>query len=116
MNIEVIREYCLMKKGVTEDVPFGNDVLAFRVISKMFVLASLNNTPLTINLKCDPTRAIELRESYEAVREGYHMNKKHWNTVTIDNSVPDREILSWIDHSYDLVVNGLKKAERDKLQ
>ena len=115
MNIEVIREYCLMKKGVKEDFPFDNEVLAFKVMDKVFLLARLNSTPITVNLKCDPSKALELREQYQSVAEGYHMNKKHWNTVTIDNSVPDRMILSWIDHSYELVVGGLKKSLRDKL-
>lgn len=115
MNIEAIREYCLKKKGVTEDFPFDNEVLAFKVLGKVFLLARLTVTPMTVNMKCEPSKAIELRERYPAVTEGYHMNKKHWNTVTLDNSVPKKEFLSWIDHSYDEVAKGLKKSERESL-
>ena len=116
MNIEEFRNYCLNKKGVTEEFPFDETTLVFKVLGKMFALAGLDDST-TANLKCDPERAIELRELFpDFVFPGYHMNKKHWNTVTIDNSISDREILSWIDHSYDLVVKGLKKVERDQLQ
>ena len=102
MNIETIREYCISKKGVTEGFPFGEDTLVFKKIGKIFALANLDGD-LSLNLKCDPDYAIELREKYPAVTPGYHMNKKHWNTVNIDGSVPDTEILSWIDHSYNLI-------------
>jgi len=116
MNIEQIREYCLRKKGVTEEFPFDEDTLVFKVMGKMFLLASLEKIPLQINLKCSPEEAIELRENYEAVIPGYHMNKKHWNTVVIDNSIPPKNIFSWIDNSYDLVVSGLKKSEKEELK
>ena len=103
MNIEEIREYCLCKKGVTESLPFDEDTLVFKVQDKMFALASLEGD-LSINLKCNPEKAIELREQYPAVQPGYHMNKKHWNTIHSDGSIPDNEIFSWIDHSYNLVM------------
>ncbi len=104
MNIEILREYCISKRNVTESFPFGDDTLVFKVAGKIFVLANLEGD-LTINLKCDPSLALELRERYAAVTPGYHMNKKHWNTIKIDGSVPDKEIFSWVDHSYDLVIN-----------
>ena len=102
MDIESLREYCISKKGATESFPFGEDTLVFKVTGKIFALVNLDGD-LSINLKCDPTLAIELREMYSSVTSGYHMNKKHWNTVLLDGSVPDKEILSWIDHSYDLI-------------
>ncbi|HVN59193.1 MAG TPA: MmcQ/YjbR family DNA-binding protein [Bacteroidales bacterium] len=102
MNIEEIREYCLSIPDVTEGFPFGEETLVFKVNGKIFVLANLDGD-LSLNLKCDPSFALELRERYASVIPGYHMNKKHWNTVQIDGTIPDREILSWIDHSYKLV-------------
>jgi len=102
MNIETIRDYCISKKEVTEGFPFGDDTLVFKKRGKIFALANLDGD-LSLNLKCDPDYAIELREKYPAVTPGYHMNKKHWNTVNIDGSVPDKEIFSWIDHSYNLI-------------
>jgi predicted DNA-binding protein (MmcQ/YjbR family) len=102
MNIETLREHCISKPNVTEGFPFGEETLVFKVAGKIFALANLNGDP-SINLKCDPALAIELREKYSSVSPGYHMNKKHWNTVMLDGSVPDKEILSWIDHSHDLV-------------
>ena len=116
MNIETIREYCLKKKGVTEEFPFNETTLVFKVMNKMFLLASLDSVPLRINLKCDPEKAIEMREQYDSVEPAYHMNKTHWNSVVIDRTIPDREILTWIDNSYNLVVNGLKKADKEKLK
>ncbi len=103
MNIEVLREYCLSKKNVTESFPFGDDTLVFKAAGKIFVLANLDGD-LSLNLKCDPALAIELRERFTSVIPGYHMNKKHWNTVFIDGSIPDKDVLSWIDHSYNLVL------------
>jgi predicted DNA-binding protein (MmcQ/YjbR family) len=102
MNIEIIREYCLLKKDVTECFPFGDDTLVFKRSGKIFLLANLDGE-LSLNLKCDPALALELRERYSSVVPGYHMNKKHWNTVMINGSVPDAEVLKWIDHSYDIV-------------
>jgi predicted DNA-binding protein (MmcQ/YjbR family) len=102
MNIEILREYCLSKKDTTESFPFGEDTLVFKAGGKIFALANLDGDP-TINLKCDPSFALELRERYPSVIPGYHMNKKHWNTVILDGSIPDKEVFSWIDHSYNLV-------------
>jgi predicted DNA-binding protein (MmcQ/YjbR family) len=102
MNIESLREYCISKKDVTESFPFGDDTLVFKTQGRIFALANLEGD-LSVNLKCDPGLAIELRERYSSVMPGYHMNKKHWNTVRIDGSVPDREVFSWVDNSYDLV-------------
>jgi predicted DNA-binding protein (MmcQ/YjbR family) len=116
MNLETIRDYCLRKKGkITEEMPFGEDVLVYKVHGKMFLLTVLDKHPPTINLKCDPELAIELRERYESVRPGYHQNKKHWNTVTLDGDVPPKEILRMIDHSYEQVVKGLSKKLRERL-
>lgn len=115
MDIEQIREYCIKKKGVTEEYPFDEDTLVFKVMGKMFLLASLETVPLQINLKCDPEKTIELREKYEAVQPGYHMNKRHWNTVVIDGSILTSKIFDWIDDSYSLVVAGLKSSDIKKL-
>jgi predicted DNA-binding protein (MmcQ/YjbR family) len=103
MDVESLREYCISKKEVTESFPFGDDTLVFKVNGKIFALVNLDGD-LSINLKCDPTIAIELRERYSSVTSGYHMNKKHWNTVFLDGSIPDKEVFSWIDHSYELVM------------
>lgn len=115
MDLESFREYCLAKPGVTEGTPFGDDCLVFKVSGKMYALLALDEIPTTANLKCDPDLALELRDRYEQVRPGYHMNKKHWNTVEIDSGVPDLELRKMIDHSYDLVVKSLPKAARAKL-
>jgi len=102
MNIEILREYCIKKPDATEGFPFGEDTLVFKVKGRIFALANLDGD-LSVNLKCDPLVALELREKYNSVTPGYHMNKKHWNTVLLDGSVPDKEVLAWIDHSYNLV-------------
>jgi predicted DNA-binding protein (MmcQ/YjbR family) len=115
MNIDLIRAHSLKKKGVTEEFPFDETTLVFKVMGKMFLLASLDSIPLSINLKCDPERAVELRERYEAVLPGYHMNKTHWNTVIIDGSIPDKFIIEWIDDSYQIIKDNLSKANRKKL-
>ena len=115
MNAEDIRHSCLAKKGVTEGMPFGEGTLVFKVMDKLFALMGLDGD-LSINLKCDPERAQELRAEYPAVGPGYHMNKRHWNTIRIDGSVDSALIYSWVDHSYDLVVQGLKKVDREALQ
>jgi len=106
MDIEKVRKYCLKMKAVTESFPFNEETLVFKVTGKMFCLTNLNRPP-SINLKCDPELAVELREKYNAVTPGYHMNKTLWNTVLLDGSIADREILQWIEHSYNLVVHGL---------
>jgi predicted DNA-binding protein (MmcQ/YjbR family) len=103
MNIEILREYCISKRNVTESFPFGDETLVFKTKGRIFALVNLEGD-LSINLKCNPVLAIELRERYSSVIPGYHMNKKHWNTVYIDGSVPDKELFSWVDHSYDLVL------------
>ena len=114
MDIEEIRESCISKKGVTEEFPFDDITLVFKVMGKIFALTSLEGN-LSVNLKCDPARAIELRERYPAVQPGYHMNKKHWNTVYIDGSMNRYLIRELIDHSYDIVVAGLTRKLRDEL-
>ena len=112
MDLESFREYCLRKPGATEGTPFGPDVLVFKVGGKIFALASLDDVPARANLKCDPDLALELRDRYEQVTAGYHMNKKHWNTVEIESGIPDIELRKMIDHSYELVVNSLPKSKR----
>jgi predicted DNA-binding protein (MmcQ/YjbR family) len=110
MDLEQFREYCLSKPRATEDTPFGPDVLVFKVGGKMFALAALDELPITANLKCDPDLALDLRDRYHEVKPGYHMNKKHWNTVGIESGIPDAELRKMIDHSYDLVVKRLPKS------
>jgi predicted DNA-binding protein (MmcQ/YjbR family) len=112
MDLEQFREYCLSKPCAIEGTPFGPDVLVFKVGGKMFALAALDEVPPTVNLKCDPNLALDLRDRYEQVRPGYHMNKKHWNTVEIESGIPDIELRRMIDHSYQLVVKSLPKAVR----
>ena len=102
MDIESLRNYCISKKHTTESFPFGDDTLVFKTNGKIFALVNLDGE-LSINLKCEPAFALELRERYSSVTPGYHMNKIHWNTINLDGSVPDREIFSWIDHSYERV-------------
>lgn len=107
MNIESLREYCLSKPNVEETTPFGPDTLVYKVNGKMFLLTGLDEEQLGFNVKCDPDKAIELREEYDCVQPGYHMNKKHWNTIIVDGSVPVKQLKEWIDDSYELV--SLKK-------
>ena len=109
MDIAEFREYCLAKPSATEGTPFGPDVLVFKVSGKMFALAALDDLPTTVNLKCDPDLALDLRDRYEQVRPGYHMNKKHRNTVEIEHGIPDAELRKMIDHSYELVIKRLPK-------
>jgi predicted DNA-binding protein (MmcQ/YjbR family) len=115
MNVESLRAYCLTRKGVTEGFPFGEDVLVFKVMGKVFALVNLVRLPLSVNLKCDPGWAVELRERHAAVEPGYHMNKTHWNTVHLDGSIADAALREMIDHSYMQVVAGLRKADREAL-
>lgn len=112
MNIEFFREYCLSKPESEECLPFDEHTLVFKVAGKMFALTGLNDHEFKVNLKCDPEKALELRELYEDVSPGYHMSKKHWNTVNFEGSIPDRELKKMIDESYMLVVNSLKKIDR----
>ncbi|MES2591599.1 MAG: MmcQ/YjbR family DNA-binding protein [Bacteroidota bacterium] len=115
MNIEELREFCILKNGVTETLPFGPETLVFKVMDKAFLLTGLEGSPLQFNVKCDPEKAIELREQYPSVKPGFHMNKKHWNTVVADGSVSDKLLQEWITHSYDLVVSGLTKKAKQQL-
>lgn len=116
MNIEQFRAYCITKKGITEEFPFDADTLVFKVMGKMFALAPLERLPSQVNLKCDPERAIELRETYEGViMPGYHMSKVHWNTIFLENTLP-KLIQELIDHSYDLVVSKLTKKQKEELK
>ncbi|MBX2896154.1 MAG: MmcQ/YjbR family DNA-binding protein [Cyclobacteriaceae bacterium] len=117
MNVEQFRSYCLAKRGVTEAFPFGEQTMVFKVMGKMFALADVTIFE-SINLKCDPEEAMLLREQYPAVLPGYHMNKKHWNTVLMNEGLPDKLVKKWIDDSYKLVVAGLParvKAEFKQL-
>jgi predicted DNA-binding protein (MmcQ/YjbR family) len=113
MDIETIREYCLAKKNVEEGFPFGETTLVFKVKGKIFLLASLDSPVLQFNVKCDPEKAIEWREQYASVIPGYHMNKRLWNTVIVDGSVPARIIREMIDDSYVLVVKSLPKKDQE---
>ncbi|HDJ33219.1 MAG TPA: MmcQ/YjbR family DNA-binding protein [Bacteroidetes bacterium] len=114
MNLEEIREYCLGKKDVTEEFPFDESTLVFKVGGKMFALLNLEN-PHSVNLKCDPEKAVILREQYPAVLPGYHMNKKYWNTVMLDGSIPGGLIRQWIDHSWNEVVKSLPLYRQKEL-
>ena len=115
MNIETFRDFCLSKKGVTEDFPFDEETLVFKVMGKLFTLTNVDLFK-SVNLKCDPEWAIELREKYTAIKPGFHMNKKHWNTIEIDGSLSDSFIRQLISHSYDLVVEKLPKAMKVELE
>jgi len=108
MNVEEYREYCISKKGVTESFPFDEATLVFKVMDKMFALCGLEHMPLRVNLKCDPERAIELREEHDGIIEAWHMSKKHWNTVYLER-IPEDITKALIDHSYDLVVSKFTK-------
>ncbi len=114
MHIEAFRTYCLNKKGVEETLPFGEDTLVFKVMGKVFSLTSFSE-PNSCNLKCNPDYALELRSQYPSIKPGYHMNKQHWNTVVYNRDVPDKLILELIDHSYQLVVDGLTKKLKQEL-
>lgn len=114
MNIEYFRNYCIQKAGVTEEFPFGENTLVFKVLGKMFALTDVDAFE-SINLKCNPEKAIELRESFDAIIPGYHMNKKHWNTIQMDGSLQDQFVNELIDDSYGLVIKGLPKKDRESL-
>jgi predicted DNA-binding protein (MmcQ/YjbR family) len=115
ITLDALREYCCSKPAAVETFPFDEDTLVFKVMGKMFALTNIRAPELSVNLKCDPDWAMILRDHYAAVTPGYHMNKRHWNTVAMDGSIPDDEIREMIDHSYRLVVKGLKKSDREKL-
>jgi len=119
MNIQAFYDYCLAKKGVTEHFPFDEDTLVFKVGGKMFALSSLTQWEkgeASVNLKCDPDRALELRAQYEAIEPGYHMSKVHWNTVAVDGDVPEKTFRELIDHSYELVFKSLAKKLQAEIE
>ncbi|MCP4457246.1 MAG: MmcQ/YjbR family DNA-binding protein [Cytophagales bacterium] len=113
MDIEQVRDHCMSKPGTMESFPFDEESLVFKVMGKMYALMNVESF-LSINLKCDPEKAIELREQFAGVKPGYHMSKKHWNTVMTDGSVADEYLIEWLDDSYDLVVAGLPKALKEE--
>lgn len=115
MYLDELRDYCLTKKGVEECLPFGPETLVFKVMGKVFLLTGIESQPLQFNAKCNPEKAIELRENYTCVIPGYHMNKKHWNTIICDGSVNNILIKNWIDDSYKLVSDSLPKKLREDL-
>ncbi|XWN34644.1 MAG: MmcQ/YjbR family DNA-binding protein [Roseivirga sp.] len=115
MDIETYRNYCLRKPGVTEEFPFDKHTLVYKVMGKMFALADID-TFERINLKCTPEKAIQLREAYEAVTPGYHMNKRHWNTIELNGSIPDKMLGQWIDDSYTLVAKKLSQSDQKWLE
>jgi predicted DNA-binding protein (MmcQ/YjbR family) len=114
MTIDILRNHCLSKPYVTEDFPFDEQTLVFKVASKIFALADVDNFN-GVNLKCDPEKAIELREEYHGIVPGYHMNKKHWNTVQVHSDVSHEMLLKLIDDSYTLVFNSLPKKIKNEL-
>ena len=115
MNLKSLQETLLKKKGATEETPFGPEALVYKVMGKMFALIAWEENPLHITLKCDPDLALALRATYPTISAGYHMSKKHWNTIVLDGSIPENEILMMIDDSYALVVKKLRKVDREKL-
>ncbi len=115
MEYEALCQYLEHKPGARRDMPFGADTLVFKVLDRMFALVAWQAEPLTISLKADPVDAVILRKQYDAIKPGYHLNKKHWITVTLDDSVPDDELRLMMDESYGLVVAGMTRAEQAKL-
>jgi predicted DNA-binding protein (MmcQ/YjbR family) len=120
MNIELLREYCISKPAVTEEFPFDQDTLVFKVLGKMFALTSLKKWEeglAAVNLKCDPEKSVELRETYESIKPGFHMSKKHWNTVELmQRELSNEFIQELIDHSYHLVIKGMTKKQQAELK
>jgi predicted DNA-binding protein (MmcQ/YjbR family) len=112
VNATELRACCLAQVGAFEDFPFGPEHSVFKVVGKMFALSALDRTPLELSVKCEPEIAVDLRASYAAIRPGYHLNKRHWNTITLDGSLPDRLVHDLIEDSYDLVVSALPKRTR----
>lgn len=115
MDLKELASYLLAKRGTTEETPFGPEALVYKVLGKMFALVAWEADPLTLTLKCEPGQALLLRDVYPAVRPGYHMNKTHWNTITLDGTIPPVELRGMIDDSYDLVVKSLSRAQREEL-
>ena len=112
MDATELRDWCLQQGGAFEDFPFGPEHSVFKVAGKMFAVSALDRTPLEVSVKCEPELAIELRNSYGAIRPGYHLNKRHWNTITLDGSLPDQLVRDLVEDSYDLVVSALPKRVR----
>jgi predicted DNA-binding protein (MmcQ/YjbR family) len=110
-----LRRWCLAQAGAVEDFPFGPETSVFKVGGKVFALSALERTPLEVSVKCEPELAVDLRESYEAIRPGYHLNKRHWNTITLDGSLADQLVRELIEDSYDLVTSALPKRVREAL-
>ncbi len=115
MNIEELRNFCISLKAVEETLPFGPETLVFKIMGKAFLLTGFDANPVEFNVKCEPEKAIELRDRYSCVLPGYHMNKKHWNTIIADGSVTSKQLKEWIVDSYNLVISGLPKIQQKKL-
>jgi len=116
MDIESLRDYCLSKPAVEETLPFGPDILVYKVGGKIFLITSLSAESFRFSVKCDPEKVIELRERYDCVQPGYHLNKKHWNTIIVDGTVSNSMLKEWINDSYDLIVNSLPAKTRDQVR
>ena len=116
MDIESLRDYCLSKPAAQETLPFGPDTLVYKVGGKIFLICSLNSETLRFSVKCDPEKVIELRERYDCVQPGYHLNKKHWNTIMVDGTVSNSMMKEWINDSYDLIVESLPAKARAQLK
>jgi predicted DNA-binding protein (MmcQ/YjbR family) len=115
MDAAGLRSWCLQQTGAVEEFPFGPETAVFKVAGKIFALSALEGTPLAVSVKCEPDLAVALRDSYPAIRPGYHLNKRHWNTITLDGSLPDQLVRDLIEDSYDLVVSALSKHVRERL-
>lgn len=115
MNIEEFRDFCLGLSGTEESFPFGEDTLVFKIGGKIYALTSLSKIPFSVNLKCNPEKALELRESFVGVKPGFHMNKKHWNTVRFDGDIPQHLLEEWVVDSYQLVKQGLPQKIKNQL-
>jgi predicted DNA-binding protein (MmcQ/YjbR family) len=115
MDATELRRWCLAQPGAFEDFPFGPEHSVFKVAGKMFALSALARAPLEVSVKCEPELAVQLRDSYDAIRPGYHLNKRHWNTITLDDSLPDQLVRDFVEDSYDLVVSALPKRTREQL-
>jgi len=116
MDIESLREYCLKKPAVEETFPFGPETLVYKVGGKIFLITSLDSESFRFSVKCDPEKVIELRERYECVQPGYHLNKKHWNTILVDGTVSNSILKEWIDDSYHLIVESLPAKAREQVK
>lgn len=115
INIEDVRDFCLSMKGVTEELPFNDETLIFKVVGKIFILIPLEKTPLQISLKCEPEKALNLREKYQEITPAKHMNKKHWNSVVTSPRISGNQLKNWITHSYSEVVKGLTIKQQQQL-